>query len=667
MRAPRFLAFVVPAIAACSVPEKQPASPDAAPDGMTPDPGAPDTMILEAPAEFSPSGSATFSFTSNDPSASFRCSFDNETPVVCSSPYTRTLSDGTHSFSVRAFSASGNGDDTPAEHLWTIDTVAPSTTLTEVPPAADNSTMVRFAFDSAERNVTFDCALDGAAFAPCQSGAMFGPVGDGAHSFAVRARDRAGNVDASPAIHAWSVDTSTPDTQLLDGPSGASNSMSATFSFVSPDAGAGATFECSVDNGTFAPCTSPREVTGLGEGMHTFEVRVRDSVGNYDPTPATRTWRVDLSAPDTTISSGPSGTVAATSASFEFASSDPDSTFTCSLDGGAAAPCTSPFNVAGLGQGSHTFTVAATDPAGNTDPTPATASWTVDTVAPNVTITEGPAEGATSGPRVVFRFTVDEGTAECRLDSGAFAPCVDTFAFNAPAGPHEFEVRAVDDAGNSGSAIRTWTIACAAPDATNAAGLLHFDDTGQTQSNATGGAPATLGSTPDVEPSDPAPTSGRFAGGLAFAAAESDHVAWPAALGASSSFTVELWARPEGTGGALFTTADGRFALRATGAGPNVRFALAVVEDGGGAAVTTSAPVSAAVWHHVVASLAPGMIRLWVDGVRTDAAAQAASPAFDAIRIGSNGTPFSGLIDEVWVSLGAVTDDEAALARYCPN
>src|SRR5690606_229116 len=134
----------------------------------------------------------------------------------------------------------GNGDASPAEHVWLIDTAAPVTTITSAPPAADNSTMVRFEFVSNEMNVSFECSLDGTAFAACRSGEEVGPIGDGAHSFAVRARDRAGNVDASPAIHTWTVDTSTPDTQLLSGPTGPTASATAAFTFVSPDAGPGA-------------------------------------------------------------------------------------------------------------------------------------------------------------------------------------------------------------------------------------------------------------------------------------------------------------------------------------------------------------------------------------------------------------------------------------------
>jgi len=91
-----------------------------------------------------------------------------------------------------------------------------------------------------------------------------------------------------------------------------------------------------------------------------------------------RTWTVDTVAPETTLaSSGPTGSTTATSAEFEF-SSEPGVTFRCQLDSQAVeVGCISPRGFSGLGVGTHTFKVWATDGAGNADPTPATRTWTV--------------------------------------------------------------------------------------------------------------------------------------------------------------------------------------------------------------------------------------------------------------------------------------------------
>src|SRR5262249_44237546 len=158
--------------------------------------------------------------------------------------------------------------------------------------------------------------------------------------------------------------------------------------------------------------------------------------------------------------------------------------------------------------------------AGHTDATPATRTWSVDTAPPNIMITQGPS--ATSGPHVTFAFTVSEGMPSCAVDNAAPAPCTSPVSMNLPAGQHTFSVRATDTAGNQGSAAQTWTVACAAPDATGAAGLLHLDSANQSQDNAVaGGQPATLGDTDMPEATDPTHIAqARFGGGFSFAAAQ---------------------------------------------------------------------------------------------------------------------------------------------------
>jgi len=89
----------------------------------------------------------------------------------------------------------------------------------------------------------------------------------------------------------------------------------------------------------------------------------------------------DTTPPNTTITSAPASTTTSTVATFAFTSNEAGSTFTCKLDNAAAAACTSPKSYTGLAVGGHTFTVTATDPAGNTDPTPATYSWAVNTAS----------------------------------------------------------------------------------------------------------------------------------------------------------------------------------------------------------------------------------------------------------------------------------------------
>ncbi len=657
--------YLLVVVAACTIPDKEP-SDDGLGGGSSMPTGPIDTRITQAPAMFSKDEVARFEFTSNLAAAKFVCRIDDKQPVDCTSPFSKKLDDGSHRFSVRANDGNGTSDDSPAEHLWTIDTVAPKTTLTVAPPATDNSTMVTFEFSANEDNVTFECSLDGRAFATCRSGDSFGPLADGDHTFAVRAKDRAGNVDASPAKHSWDVDTTMPDTTLLSGPPNASPSRLATFTFTSPDAGAGAIFECALDNDPFFFCTSPRTYFALREGDHTFQVRVRDGVGNVDPTPATDTWRVDLTPPRTMITSGPSGSIAATSASFTFTSNEADVTYACSLDGAAFAPCTSPYNATGLAEGNHGFAVRATDAATHDDPSPATASWTVDMIAPSIQI-GAPGEGSTIGPRVTLMFTTNEGTTECSVDSGPFTACTSPAAYNLRSGTHSFSVRGTDGAGNTATATRSSIVACAPSDPTGADGLLHFDNWTQLQPSATLGPMATLGLVDVLEPVDPLPTSGRFGSGLLFDPNEGDLVSWPLALGAVSDLTAELWVRPDALDGTrdVLVSGDRRFAVYVSQVTATTVAFSVTVSAGLDRYTVTSPPVPAGEWHWVLVTVNEPRLRLRVDGTTTTTTDIRLTPRLriDDLRLGGN---FGGALDEVYVGQTAFMTDDVALARYCP-
>src|SRR5207244_9540997 len=110
------------------------------------------------------------------------------------------------------------------------------------------------------------------------------------------------------------------------------------------------------------------------------------------------------------------------SASFSFTSSKTGSTFQCKLDGGTNTTCTSPQSYTGLAAGSHTFTVTATDTAGNTGT--ASSTWTIDTTPPTVTITAQPAN-PTNQTTASFSFTSSKtgSTSQCKLNARYATTC----------------------------------------------------------------------------------------------------------------------------------------------------------------------------------------------------------------------------------------------------
>jgi hypothetical protein len=351
---------------------------------------APDTTITGGPTGTVTTASASFTFSSTEAGSTFGCSLDGAPYAPCSSPASYSnLVNGTHTFAVRATDPAGNTDGSAATSTWVVnvavDTTAPDTTILSGPTGTVATPDASFTFDSSEPGSTFACSLDGAAFAACTSPASLTGLANGSHTFSVRATDAAGNTDASPATSTWIVDvpagdTTPPDTTIVSGPTGTVTTPDASFTFSSSESGS--TFACSLDGAAFATCSSPASFSGLANGSHTFSVRATDAAGNTDASPATSTWIVDVPAgdttpPDTTITGGPTGTVTTANASFTFSSSESGSTFACSLDGAAFTTCSSPASYSGLSNASHTFSVRATDAAGNTDASPATRTWTV--------------------------------------------------------------------------------------------------------------------------------------------------------------------------------------------------------------------------------------------------------------------------------------------------
>jgi hypothetical protein len=85
----------------------------------------------------------------------------------------------------------------------------------------------------------------------------------------------------------------------------------------------------------------------------------------------------DNSAPNTLAGTGPSGMIDSKNPTFTFGSSEPGTTFQCSLDGATFAVCRSPYSLSGLAPGRHVLRVRAVDAAGNVDPTPTEFVFTV--------------------------------------------------------------------------------------------------------------------------------------------------------------------------------------------------------------------------------------------------------------------------------------------------
>jgi hypothetical protein len=362
---------------------------------------APTATIDSKPANPTKVTSASFTYHSTPAGATFECKLDLAAFASCEASgiaYAGPLSEGSHTFQVRAHNANGTG--TPASYAWTVDTTPPVVEIKAHPedPSAGNS--AAFTYSPNETVSGFECSLEpggeAAVFTSCPSiGKSYpdaehpAPLADGEWVFEVRATDKAGN-RSSPepfpdGTFSWTVDnslvdTTPPETTILSHPPDPSESPTAAFAYASNEAGS--SFECRLDSGAFATCPATGVIyAGLASGPHSFQVRAIDPSGNADPTPAGYSFAVVLASPpeppppppppDTRVLGRPPARTSDRTPTVRFASSLPGASFQCSVDRRPFRACRSPFTTRPLLLGRHLIRIRAII-AGLVDLTPAT-------------------------------------------------------------------------------------------------------------------------------------------------------------------------------------------------------------------------------------------------------------------------------------------------------
>src|SRR5215212_4138990 len=125
---------------------------------------APDTTIDSGPSGPVRTTTASFSFSSNDGDATFECKLDSGAFESCTSPKSvpdeGLLTEGSHTFEVKATDQAGNTDPYPDSRTWTVDTTAP-TTSTASPDDQSQDVAV-----STNVEATFAEAMDSSTLTP---------------------------------------------------------------------------------------------------------------------------------------------------------------------------------------------------------------------------------------------------------------------------------------------------------------------------------------------------------------------------------------------------------------------------------------------------------------------------------------------------------------------
>jgi hypothetical protein len=162
------------------------------------DSGPPVTRFVLTPEEISTDASPTFDYMSSDVGSTYECRLDSNQEAdfdPCPRNNTLAVGEGEHVFEVRAVDQDTNVDPTPISFTFTVDTTAPDTTAKA---KAGNGKSQKVTFESNEDGATFECKLKKKPWEACESPKKIDNPGK-SKWLKVRATDRAGNVDDSPA------------------------------------------------------------------------------------------------------------------------------------------------------------------------------------------------------------------------------------------------------------------------------------------------------------------------------------------------------------------------------------------------------------------------------------------------------------------------------------
>jgi chitobiase/beta-hexosaminidase-like protein/Big-like domain-containing protein len=267
-----------------------------------------------------------------------------------------------------------------------------------------------------------------------------------------------------------------PTPALTSKPNNPTNQNKPAFSFQSADASA--TFKCSFT--TFGAADAFSTCGGTGSGSVTYgldatgkivpnganpvadglyQFRVEGIGASGTSVPQSFVFTIDTVAPVLTITSQPKSLTNVNTPTLAFSSDTAQTTFMCALTAAGGVDqfvaCTSPTTYAAQPDGAYTFTVKATDAAGNQ--AAAKASFTIDATPP--TVTANPPGGlyasaqsvvlTASEPATIY-YTRD-GTAPTTASTSTASPLTLSVAANTT-----LKYFAVDPAGNA-SAVATQT------------------------------------------------------------------------------------------------------------------------------------------------------------------------------------------------------------------
>lgn len=328
----------------------------------------------------------------------------------------KTLSDGTHTFSVNAVNTAGTSGKPISFDIW-VDTTAPQITAytpsagallnTASPPisatVSDAGSGVHAS--TAQLLVNGQTAPVGFNTATNTVTSTGGAWNEGANSVELRVADAVGNAQ-TPLLWSVTLDTIAPAGSVtINAGAAMTTSVYVTLNLSATDATSGLT-GVRISNDALTgyveePYAALRKLWRLNpvRGEQSVYVKFVDAAGNVSA-PAADAIDLGLLAPDTIITSGPAGFAPEPRAEFSFLCPEGGCVFAVAVDGDAWSEWSAATSVArdNLAFGNHYFRVKAAQEANGIpgiqpdeeDPSPAERTWIVGVEPSIMAIPRGP-------------------------------------------------------------------------------------------------------------------------------------------------------------------------------------------------------------------------------------------------------------------------------------
>lgn len=343
------------------------------------------------------------------------------------------LADGEHTLSVRGFYESsefgGQSEDDATSYIWTVDTIPPACTLSNLPvnPTNTQNTYIavssvacdvvkyRYRVNSGSTNGMYNVSD------PIELSAL----GEGSYTIKVTGIDAAGNEqdEESATNYTWIVDLTPPRASLSGTPTNPSQVSSINITAYGTGVVA---YKYNLDSEGWSgeiDISIPFSRVGLADGSHTLSVAAKDLAGNWQSMQNSTdcVWIIDTNAPTAILTDKPQLVTNIQSADIGVTGLGVVK-YKYNFDSGGYSNeldvVTYPSIIlTSLNTGAHNISVVACDLAGNWQAVSTDYSWTIDTDIPTAVLSNKPAAKSNSqsvnitvdGNIVSYKYRIDGG------------------------------------------------------------------------------------------------------------------------------------------------------------------------------------------------------------------------------------------------------------------